>query len=135
MPSKRTWKRWPSLNCPAGASSNDSVSTSHAVSSTTRRAGLRVAHASRISSTRKLRTSRGGHADCSDLCVSDKRHEEGGADITCKSRSSPSSKASLSCSTRFRAKRASQPASFLLARRKTELASDAESQSSNIDSI
>ncbi len=62
MCARLTWKRWPSLKCPAVVLSNDNDSTSQAVSSTTRCAGLRITRASRISRTRKLRTSRGGHA-------------------------------------------------------------------------
>jgi hypothetical protein len=55
------------LNCPAVAPSNAKESTSQTVNSTMRRAGLRVVRASRINKTRKLRTSRGGQADCAAL--------------------------------------------------------------------
>ncbi|KAF8481718.1 hypothetical protein DFH94DRAFT_681095 [Russula ochroleuca] len=96
---KRTWKRRPSLNCPAGASSDDSVSTSHTASSTTRRAG--IPHQQ--------------HAEAAQF-----------ARWTCRLQQP------LPC---FRAKRASQLGSFLLARCKTKLVSDAYSQSLNIDSI
>jgi hypothetical protein len=131
-----TWKLWPSLKCPSGVPSSPSWSTSHTVSSTIRRAGLRVAQASRISRTRKLRTSRGGHAACAHIRMNTEPNEGvRRGRHTCNSRSNPFSIASCSSSARPRAKRASQPASALLARRNTELGSDAYSHSSNIDSI